>query len=90
MKGQRCPKKSCPCRLHDICTQNFFRTQSSRKCPLCQTDWTGNDFVGERAAISTQHKPAKRKSGSGAAARGESPVAVEEDEEVDEAEEGDD
>lgn len=92
MKGQRCPKKSCPCRLHDICTQNFFRTQSSRKCPLCETDWTGNDFVGERAAISTQHKPAKRKSGSGAVARGESPVAVavEDDDEVDEAEEEDD
>lgn len=88
--GQRCPKKSCPCRLHDICTQNFFRTQSSKKCPLCQTDWTGNDFVGERAAVSSQHKPAKRRSGNGAMARRESPVAVEEEEDVDGAEEQED
>lgn len=88
--GQRCPKKSCPCRLHDICVQNFFRTQSSKKCPLCRTDWTGSDFVGERAAMSTQHKPAKRRSGSGAVARRASPVALEEDEEVDEAEEQED
>ena len=84
--------------MHDICTQNFFRTQSSKKCPLCKIDWTGSDFVGERAAISTQHKPAKRRSGSGAVVRRESPVAVEEDEEtnedideaVDEAEEMED
>ena len=50
--------------------------------------------MGERAAISTQHKPAKRKSGSGAVARRGLPatVAVEEDEdeEVDEAEEEED
>ena len=65
---------------------------------MCKTDWTGNDFVGERAAISTQHKPAKRRSGSGAVARRESRVAVGEDgemneemdEEVDEAEEMED
>ena len=80
--------------MHDICTQNFFRTQSSKKCPLCKTDWTGSDFVGERAAISTQHKPAKRRSGSGAVARRESPVAVveEQDEEdgMDEVEEEED
>ena len=43
--------------------------------------------MGERAAVSTRHKPAKRRSGSGAVARRESPVAAEEDEEVDEAEE---
>lgn len=89
--GQRCPKKSCPCRLHDICTQNFFRTQSGKKCPLCRTDWTGNDFVGERAAISTKQKPSKR-SGIGAMTRRDSPSAVEEDQddEVDEAEEQED
>lgn len=40
--------------------------------------------------MSTQHKPAKRRSGSGAVARRASPVALEEDEEVDEAEEQED
>ncbi|KAK0508690.1 hypothetical protein JMJ35_008966 [Cladonia borealis] len=74
--GQRCPKKTCPCRLHDICTQSFFRTQQSKKCPLCKTDWTGNDFVGERAAVAL--KP-KRRSLGGAAARRQSTVALEEE-----------
>ncbi|KAL8741685.1 MAG: hypothetical protein Q9190_005735 [Brigantiaea leucoxantha] len=50
--GQRCPKRSCPVRLHDICTQTFFRMQKSRTCPTCKTEWTGNDFVGERAVLS--------------------------------------
>lgn len=71
-----------------MCTQNFFRTQKSRKCPLCQTDWTGNDFVGERAAITAPSR--KRKSGSGAVARVQSPVAdVEEGGQGEEAEEED-
>ena len=35
--------------------------QKSKKCPLCKTDWTGNDFVGERAAAPTS----KRGSGVG-------------------------
>ncbi|KAL8868299.1 MAG: hypothetical protein Q9174_005082 [Haloplaca sp. 1 TL-2023] len=62
--GQRCPKRSCLCRLHDICTQAFFTSQRSRKCPICQTDWTGNDYVGERAAPNT-NKSGSRRSGTG-------------------------
>ncbi|KAI4213195.1 MAG: hypothetical protein LQ351_004141 [Letrouitia transgressa] len=49
--GQRCPKRNCACRIHDICTQNFFRMQRNRNCPACKTEWTGTDFVGERAAV---------------------------------------
>ncbi|MCJ1243321.1 hypothetical protein MMC30_000518 [Trapelia coarctata] len=73
--GQRCPKRSCQCRLHDICTQNFFRVQKSKKCPLCKTDWTGNDFVGERAAAGTD-KP-QRRSGGGSNARATQMVVAE-------------
>ncbi|MCJ1459008.1 hypothetical protein MMC28_009385 [Mycoblastus sanguinarius] len=88
--GQRCPKKTCPCRLHDICTQNFFRTQSAKKCPICKIDWTGKDFVGERAAISTESKKPKRRSAGAAIVRRQSPIAVEEEEEAgDPAEEED-
>ena len=65
-QGQRCPKRNCQCRLHDICTQSFFRVQKSKKCPLCKTDWTGNDFVGERAVATT----AKSKPRSGAVSAG--------------------
>ncbi|MCJ1394449.1 hypothetical protein MMC18_007412 [Xylographa bjoerkii] len=71
--GQRCPKRSCQCRLHDICTQNFFRVQKSKKCPLCQTDWIGDDFVGERAAEATNNS--QRRSGGPSVAR-TSPSAV--------------
>ncbi|OCL13024.1 hypothetical protein AOQ84DRAFT_226524, partial [Glonium stellatum] len=49
--GQRCSNRDCPCRLHDICTQHFFRSQpDNRRCPRCRAEWTGRDFVGERAA----------------------------------------
>jgi hypothetical protein len=47
--GQRCPNWRCQCRIHDICTNNFFTSQRSRDCPICKTAWTGEDFVGERA-----------------------------------------
>lgn len=47
--GQRCATQACKCRLHDHCSQSFFRAQRSSKCPLCKAEWTGKDFVGERA-----------------------------------------
>ena len=43
--------------------------------------------MGERAAVSTQHKSAKRRSGSGAVSRRYSPVAMEEDKDEEEDEE---
>lgn len=82
VKGQRCSQRTCPCRLHDICTQNFFRMQRSRDCPLCKTEWTGNDFVGERAAPKNQQ--ARRRGGGGSNANtsritNEEPSHVEDD-----------
>jgi RING-like domain len=50
-QGQRCSNRDCPCRLHNICTQHFFRSQpNNRRCPRCKAEWTGRDFVGEKAA----------------------------------------
>jgi len=70
LQGQRCPKKDCLCRLHDICTQNFFRVQKANKCPLCRTEWTGKDFVGEKAVTTTEkYLQGKRRSGGAANAR---------------------
>lgn len=48
-QGQRCPNRDCLCRLHDICTQTFFRVHRAQKCPLCKTEWDGKSYVGERA-----------------------------------------
>lgn len=66
IKGQRCPKKTCPCRLHEICIQKFFRFQKSTKCPMCKTtDWKDNkNFVGERVVTSTdEYLQSRRRSG---------------------------
>ena len=83
-KGQRCPKRSCQCRLHDICIQNFFRVHKSKKCPLCHADWTGNDFVGERA-VTAKEKQSQRKTNSGgsSARRGTQIVAEDAEDEND-------
>ena len=63
--GQRCPKKSCQCRLHDGCAEGVFRVVKARKCPVCKTEWSGKDFVGERAATMEKEPERRRKSGGG-------------------------
>lgn len=51
--GQRCSNRDCTIRLHDICSETFWRTQRGKKCPKCDTAWTGKNFVGERAVTET-------------------------------------
>jgi len=64
MVGQRCARRDCPCRLHDICTQNFFRMQRSQTCPVCKTAWDGKSFVGEKAITTSEsYLVGKRRSG---------------------------
>lgn len=49
--GQRCATRACPARLHEHCTQTFFRAQrGSSRCPLCKEEWSGRDLVGPKAA----------------------------------------
>lgn len=47
--GRRCANVECNVRLHEFCVQGYFRGQSVRKCG-CGTEWTGENYVGERAA----------------------------------------
>jgi hypothetical protein len=48
--GLRCNNRECPVRWHDGCANQYFRGQGGvSKCPGCDTVWTGNVFVGERA-----------------------------------------
>ncbi|CAG8195905.1 unnamed protein product [Penicillium salamii] len=54
--GQRCADINCEGRLHDHCIRNFFRMQQAEKCPVCQAEWPGDHFVGERA-INTSSRP---------------------------------
>ena len=63
LQGQRCARRECPCRLHDICTQNFFRMQRSQTCPICKNEWDGKHFVGEKTITSSaSHHTDRRRS----------------------------
>ncbi|KAI9894745.1 MAG: hypothetical protein M1814_002102 [Vezdaea aestivalis] len=78
-EGQRCADYDCTCRLHNKCTAGVFRLQKEAKiCPLCKVDWSGKDFVGEKAArtsnlASSRRPTAARQSPSTTATRA-SPV----------------
>ncbi|KAI9785418.1 MAG: hypothetical protein M1816_000433 [Peltula sp. TS41687] len=68
--GQRCPKKNCPCRIHNICTEGLFKAQNAKRCPSCKTQWTGADFVGEKAVTTTEaYLRGRRRSGAGGGPR---------------------
>ena len=57
---------SCPCRLHDRCTASQFRVQQREECPICKVDWTGNNFVGEKAVgRGASSQPQRRSNGNG-------------------------
>lgn len=65
--GQRCPERDCNARIHDICSEAYWRTRrGGRICPRCETAWTGKNYVGERAvtetAASHRHVGRKRRS----------------------------
>ncbi|PGH23025.1 hypothetical protein AJ80_02940 [Polytolypa hystricis UAMH7299] len=70
--GQRCPRRQCPARLHDTCAPRFFRTQQSQACPTCRTEWTGENFVGERAFAGSSGNRGARRSGGGGGGGGDS------------------
>lgn len=74
IKGLRCTNHSCNFRLHEACATGIFRASRSPECPTCNTEWTGNDPVGEKAAVNLQkHRPggagAKRQGGTTQSAR---------------------
>lgn len=51
--GQRCSRKECRTRLHEHCMGSYFRMQGNRQtCALCKDNWTGDAFVGPKAARS--------------------------------------
>lgn len=79
--GQRCTNQECNVRLHDFCSQGFFRARPERKCSSCRTQWTGRDFVGERAARGYKDGPSSNINGIMGRQR-----AVAEGDEIDEEE----
>ncbi|KAI3390427.1 hypothetical protein diail_9719 [Diaporthe ilicicola] len=85
--GQRCPQRDCNARIHDICSEAYWRTRrGGRACPRCETAWTGQNYVGERAV--TETAASHRRVGRGRRSNAnDSMVNEEADEEV--ANEGD-
>ena len=49
--GVRCNNRDCGVRWHDACANSYYRGRGggNRKCPKCETECTGNVYVGERA-----------------------------------------
>lgn len=55
--------------------------QKSRTCPVCKAEWTGKDYVGERAAVDMKAKARERASTNGGSSiRPQSPTVIEDDE----------
>lgn len=69
--GQRCADIACNVRLHDICKEAFWRTRGGDKsCPRCGKEWTGRNWVGERAVTTTEaYLRGRRRSGGGSAGK---------------------
>ncbi|KAF1842598.1 uncharacterized protein K460DRAFT_294222 [Cucurbitaria berberidis CBS 394.84] len=49
--GIRCSNRECGVRWHDACANSYYRgrAREQRKCPKCETECTGDVYVGERA-----------------------------------------
>lgn len=92
--GQRCPDRDCNARIHDICSEAFWRTRrgGEKTCPRCQTAWTGQNYVGERSVTETAaaHRRAGRSNGSRRTTMNSPMVDDEADEDEDDDEEDDD
>lgn len=64
--GLRCADPDCTFRLHDMCQDAFWRTRSAQTCPKCSKQWTGQNYVGERAVTETEaYQRGRRRSGVG-------------------------
>ncbi|KAF2865998.1 Nse1 non-SMC component of SMC5-6 complex-domain-containing protein [Massariosphaeria phaeospora] len=62
--GVRCSDRDCGVRWHDRCAIQYFRGPrgDTKKCPTCKTGWTGDLFVGERAANTQRRSTGGRNS----------------------------
>lgn len=71
--GLRCAEPNCLLRIHDICQDAFWRTRSDMNCPKCSREWTGRNYVGERAVTQTEaYQKGRRRSGAGGGGGGSS------------------
>jgi hypothetical protein len=63
--GLRCAEPDCTFRIHDMCQDAFWRTRGAQTCPKCSREWTGKNYVGERAVTETEaYQRGRRRSGA--------------------------
>lgn len=63
--GQRCADRDCTARVHDICHDRVWPSQTDKACPKCEKGWDGKHFVGARAVTETQAYKTGRRRGGG-------------------------
>lgn len=39
LKGECCPNQPCQVRMHGHCSEKWFATKPTRKCPTCDGPW---------------------------------------------------
>ncbi|KAI9738731.1 MAG: hypothetical protein M1834_008236 [Cirrosporium novae-zelandiae] len=81
----------------EIITMNFFRIQKATQCPKCKVEWTGSNYVGEKAVTTSEkYMQGQRRSGHSTNGRQSTQSIIEEasedqdDEDVDDDGDGDD
>ncbi|PSS02294.1 putative DNA repair protein Nse1 [Coniella lustricola] len=77
--GQRCPSLECNLRLHDMCTEAFWRTRrgGQKVCSKCQTEWNGAVFVGPRAVTAAAAASARQRTSGGGTSNADSSMMPE-------------
>lgn len=58
--GQRCDKMECLVRVHNMCAEKYFTSVRGQKCGQCETPWSGDNKVGEKAAGKLRKKISRR------------------------------
>ncbi|QSZ32211.1 hypothetical protein DSL72_001783 [Monilinia vaccinii-corymbosi] len=78
--GERCSRKECNVRLHKICETAYWNSRPNKRCPLCETEWDGEHYVGEKVITSTEDNLREKRKSGASSQRRRTPVEEEEDE----------
>lgn len=68
--GLRCAEPDCTFRLHDVCETAYWASRAGgQKCQKCSREWTGKNYVGERAATHTDAAQRRKNTSVGGGSR---------------------
>ncbi|ESZ94496.1 hypothetical protein SBOR_5144 [Sclerotinia borealis F-4128] len=81
--GERCSRRDCNVRLHQICGTAFWNSRPNKNCPRCKTEWDGKYYVGEKAVTSTEDNLREKRRSGASSQRRRAPVEEEGEEDED-------